>query len=156
MLSRADAIPSVLRMPVAALVGWLVPGAGHVFIGERARGVIFFVVISLTFWTGIAVGGVKNTVNTKDRYLWFLGQVCAGVHPMAAIVWSRNMDGPPAGAAGDPRWIAYGHTEDTAVVYTAIAGMLNILVVLDVLARLEKGGGQRSRAAPASSRRTGS
>ncbi|HOW73753.1 MAG TPA: hypothetical protein PKY77_24390 [Phycisphaerae bacterium] len=140
-------------MPLAAFLGWLVPGAGHLFIGERARGTIFLVVIGLTFWSGIAIGGVKNTVNSKDRFLWFLGQVCAGAHPIVAMTWGKHSGAPETG--GDPGWYAYGHTEDTAVVYTAIAGMLNLLAIFDVLARIEKGTGQESRAAPAASRRAG-
>ena len=132
-------------MPVAAFLGWLVPGAGHMFIGERARGIIFLTAISITFWGGIAIGGVTNTVNPKDRSLWFLGQVCAGVHPLIAMVWGQHSGAPPKERdGGDPRWYAYGHTEDTAVVYTAIAGMLNLLAIFDVLARLEKGAGSES------------
>lgn len=137
-------------MPLAAILGWLVPGGGHFFIGERARGTIFLVVITLAFWGGIAIGGVTNTVNPKERTLWFLGQVCAGVHPMVAMLWGQHSGAPPkARDGGDPRWYAYGHTEDTAVVYTAIAGMLNLLAIFDVLARLEKGAGRESEAAPA-------
>lgn len=94
------------------------------------------VVITLTFWSGIAIGGVKNTVNPKDRSLWFLGQVCAGAHPLVAIAWGRNIDIPPESHKTD--LIAYGQAEDVSVIYTAIAGMLNILIILDVLGRADR------------------
>jgi hypothetical protein len=125
-----------LRVPVAGLLGWLLPGAGHLFVGERARGVIVMAAIAVTFWTGMAIGGVKSTVDPQQRSLWFLGQICAGSHALAAVWWSHHLD---AERDEDPsRLIAYGRAEEVAVVYTAICGMLNILVVLDVLARAER------------------
>lgn len=127
---------SPLRVPIAGLLGWIVPGLGHLYIGERTRGLIFMVTIALTFWVGVAVGGVKNTVNPQARSLWFIGQVCAGVHPFMAIAWSRQVEIPPN--ADKSHYIAYGQMEDISIVYTAIAGMLNILVILDVLARAEQ------------------
>jgi len=139
---------SVLRVPIAGLLAWAVPGLGHLFIGERGRGVIFMTIITLTFWSGVAIGGVKNTVNPNERSLWFLGQVCAGVYPLAAVVWGRQID-IPAGA-DKARWIAYGQTEDIAVIYTAIAGMLNVLVIFDVLVRAERSLAPQTRGDPGS------
>jgi hypothetical protein len=120
-----------LRVTFAGLLSWILPGAGHLYIGERGRGVIFMAVITLAFWTGIAVGGVKNTVDVNQRRLWFMGQVCAGSHTLAAMAWSSLLD-------NRPEYIAYGHEEEIAVVYTAICGMLNILIIFDVLTRGEK------------------
>ena len=141
--------PSPLRVPFAGLLAWILPGLGHLYIGERGRGLIFMITIALTFWGGVAVGGVKNTVNPQTRSLWFLGQVCAGVHPFAAIAWSRRVEIPPD--ADKTRYIAYGQMEDISIVYTAIAGMLNLLVILDVLVRAERGpsGEPAARAGPA-------
>jgi hypothetical protein len=125
-----------LRMIGVAALGWLLPGAGHIFIGERGRGIILATTIALTFWTGVAIGGVKNTVNPQQRSLWFLGQICAGGHTLAAWGWGRLLPEPPA---SDPSVsIAFGDAEEVSVVYTAICGMLNVLVLLDVLVRAER------------------
>jgi hypothetical protein len=113
----------------------LLPGAGHLFIGERVRGIILIVVITLTFWTGVAIGGVKNTVNPEQRWLWFLGQICAGGHTLATLAISHNIPSPPPGL--ETTRIAYGREEEISVVYTAICGMLNILIIFDVLVRAE-------------------
>lgn len=130
------------RMVVAALATWLVPGAGHLLIGDRTRGVTFLVVITLTFWTGVAIGGVKNTVSPVDRTLWFAGQICAGGHTLATLAWAGAIELPldqPGPEGPFPvSIIGYGRTEEVSVVYTAIAGMLNILIILDVLVRAEK------------------
>jgi hypothetical protein len=153
-MKTASVRPSPLRVPIVAVLAWVMPGAGHFFIGERSRGLIFMITIALTFWGGVAIGGVKNTVNPQERSWWFLGQVCAGVHPFLAIAWSRHVE-IPAGA-DRARWIAYGQMEDISIVYTAIAGMLNVLVILDVLARAEHMGvGQPGGRASLASERAG-
>ena len=92
--------------------------------------------ITVTFWTGVAIGGVKNTVNPDQRWLWFMGQVCAGGHTLTALTIGNAMPAPAPGF--EATRIAYGREEEIAVVYTAICGMLNILIILDVLVRAEK------------------
>ncbi len=126
------------RLPLAMLLGWLVPGAGHLLIGEKSRGCIFLIAIALTFWTGVAIGGVKNTVNREQRTLWFLGQIGAGGHTLATMAWSRYLQAEPDQTPES--LIAYGRAEEVSVVYTAICGMLNILILLDLSARLERSG----------------
>jgi hypothetical protein len=138
------------------LLTWLLPGAGHLYIGERVRGVIFIVAITCTFWTGVAIGGVKNTVDPQNRKAWFLGQVCAGGHTLATLGISRLMSAPPR---HDPSLrIGYGPSEEISVVYTGICGMLNILIILDVLVRAERRGQLATapaRAAPGGAIRRG-
>jgi len=151
-MKSATVRPSPLSVPIAGVLAWVLPGAGHFFIGQRGRGLIFMITIALTFWGGIAIGGVKNTVNPQDRTLWFLAQVCTGVHPFVAIAWSRQVEIPSG--ADSSHWIAYGQMEDVSIVYTAIAGMLNVLVILDVMIRTERReeGQPDGRASPASER----
>lgn len=126
------------RMIVAALATWLLPGAGHILIGDRTRGIAFLVVITLTFWTGVAIGGVKNTVSPVDRTLWFAGQICAGGHSLATLAISSTMPTSKESGKFPADLIGYGRTEEVSIVYTAIAGMLNILIILDVLVRAER------------------
>jgi hypothetical protein len=141
-LASMNATNTTGRMVLAALATWLLPGAGHLLIGDRTRGIVFMAVITLTFWTGVAIGGVKNTVSPVDRTLWFAGQICAGGHSLATLAWASAIDSPFGKAPGTAPYpaavIGYGRTEEVSVVYTAIAGMLNILIILDVLVRAEK------------------
>lgn len=136
MASSSSSLSPSVRVPLAGLLTWLLPGAGHIFIGERTRGIILMVTIAAAFWTGVAVGGVKNTVNVNDRYLWFLGQICAGGHTLATMAIGSAIKDPPAGEEATRK--AYGREEEVSVVYTAICGMLNILIIFDVLVRAEK------------------
>ena len=119
---------SIAKVATAGALSWLLPGAGHIFLGDRKRGAILFIVITATFWTGVAIGGVQSTVQPQKHKLWFMGQVCCGAHTLITYFWGRagNQSGP------DP---STSHiSEDVAVVYTGIAGMLNILIILDCLA----------------------
>jgi len=76
--------------PVVALVlAWLIPGAGHVYIGRPLRGAIIFLVISATFWAGIAMGGVM-TVDSRTERWWFMANMGTGVHGLFG--WYRCND----------------------------------------------------------------
>lgn len=122
-----------VRVPAAGLLTWLLPGAGHLFIGERARGVILITAIAVTYWGGVAIGGVTSTVDVQERRLWFVAQICAGGHTLATMALGSIVE---ARTTEDLR--AYGRAEEIAVVYTAICGMLNILILFDVLVRAER------------------
>jgi len=136
MPSSPPPLSPSIRVPLAGLLTWILPGAGHIYIGERARGIILMATIAVTFWTGVAIGGVKNTVNMDERWLWFLGQICAGGHTLTAMAIGNAIPDPPIGQEATRK--AFGREEEISVVYTAICGMLNILIVFDVLVRAEK------------------
>lgn len=142
-----------LKLPFIGILAWLVPGAGHYAIGERRRGIILFVTLAATFWGGVAIGGVRTTVYPEKKRLWFMGQLCGGGHALLAHAlgqYSRNhvLAGsvtasqlralsPVQRAEMTANLVATGHwgSAEIATVYTGVAGLLNILVVLDALVR---------------------
>lgn len=157
---------ALFRIPLAGLLGWVLPGLGHLFIRDRRRGWIIMITLATTFWGGIAIGGVRNTVDPQRRKLWFLAQVCNGAHTVAAYALgevnrSRLVrDHLGESAAGvDPRerklledrliatdrW----NSVEIAYVYTGVAGLLNVLAMLDVLMRADPNY-RRTQAAAAS------
>ena len=125
-------------MVLVAIASWILPGAGHFLVGDRKRGIIFLVAIALAFWIGIAVGGVKNTVSPSERSLWFVAQIFAGGHSLVALAWGHFIPDPAKSGQFVTDVIGYGRTEEVSVIYTAVAGMLNILVILDALVRAEQ------------------
>lgn len=64
---------------VALVLAWLIPGAGHVYMGRSVRGIIIFVTIAATFWTGVGIGGVL-AVDAPSERLWFICDMFTGVH----------------------------------------------------------------------------
>ena len=81
---------SPARMPIAGLLAWLVPGLGHIYLGLRGRGAVCLVTITATFWTGVAIGGVRGTVDPKERKLWFIAQLCSAANAVAAYGLDRS------------------------------------------------------------------
>ncbi len=77
---------NVFRPFVALALGWLIPGAGHVYIGRARRGVIIFIAVAAMFWSGIAIGGVM-TVDSRYERWWFLADMLTGAH--GAVGWYR-------------------------------------------------------------------
>jgi hypothetical protein len=131
-LHRPDDSHSLARVCVAGLLAWLLPGAGHIYLGHRGRGVIYLVTIAATFWGGIAIAGVHDTVNPQQRFVWFIGQLCTGSHALVAIGLNHH-------SGIDPQEMVNTSfmSVDIGVVYTGVAGLLNLLAILDALARAD-------------------
>lgn len=118
---------------IAALLAWVAPGLGHWWIGEKPRAVIFFVVTCVTFWGGVAVGGVRATVNPQENGLWIAAQLCMGPQGLVALVTSKHLASLPEELQFKASW----PSADLGVIYSGVAGLLNLLVIIDVLARVE-------------------
>ncbi|MBX3393731.1 MAG: hypothetical protein KF841_00040 [Phycisphaerae bacterium] len=124
-------------MALGAAFAWLVPGLGHWWIGERKRAVIFFVTITSTFWCGIAVGGVRSAITPRDNGLWIAAQICAGPQAIGALYASKRIEAN-AGSATANSFKAPWPAGDIGVVYSGVAGLLNLLVILDTLSRADR------------------
>lgn len=123
-------------MPIAGLLAWLVPGLGHLYLGLRGRGAVCLVTITATFWTGVAIGGVRGTVDPKERKLWFIAQLCSAANTAAAYGLSRS-NARALAREGKAPPVAHWASADVGVHYTGVAGLLNLLVILDAISRAE-------------------
>ena len=136
-----DNSSSVLRVPAAGLLAWLVPGLGHIYLGQRLRGVICLVIITVTFWSGVAIGGVSGTVNPQTRKLWFFAQLCTGGNALAAYALNRSVAPSPADGSGTSTGPYL--SAEVGVHYTGVAGLLNVLLILDAMACADPSGRYR-------------
>jgi len=127
---------SLAHMPIAGFLSWLVPGLGHIYLGHRMRGLIFLIVITATFWTGVAVGSVQATVAPQSRKLWFIAQLCSGGNTLAALGLHHLVD-PKSARSSQQAVTPYWASADVGVHYTGVAGLLNLLVILDAIGRAE-------------------
>jgi len=127
-------LPSAVRIPLSGLLSWLVPGAGHAFLGDLNRGIIVFVTIATTFWGGIAIGGVRTTIDPQRQKLWFMAQICNGGHAIAAAAWGYGArQGLSEAELAHSEWKSL----EIGLVYTGVAGLLNLLVIMDALVRAD-------------------
>lgn len=112
---------SLLRAVPACVLGWLVPGLGHVVLGRVARGAGFAVVVLGLFVGGIVLEG-KVYRPVRGEPLSYLAAVgAAGVGLPAA---GAHLAGAAEGDLTSP-YHDYGNT------FTLVAGLLNLLVVID-------------------------
>jgi hypothetical protein len=141
VLRTAPSAARTARTPpstaVAALLAWLVPGLGHWYLGHRDRAIILFVTIVVLFWGGVALGGVRSTFNVQENGPWLAAQICTGPQAIVGLMWAKSLKGPQPGLGIVDRNEASYPSADIAVVYSGVAGLLNLLVIIDVLARSE-------------------
>ncbi len=126
--------------PAAAILGFLLPGAGHAFLGDPRRGVLIGAGVLGLFTTGLFIGGV-DVVDRKEDIWWFVGQAPAG--PIAfGLDWLHQnrlkAADPPIGQTADwfdthkpLRTKSVGHTNEVGSLFTTIAGMLNAIAIID-------------------------
>ncbi len=123
---------------LAVALGWVLPGLGHWWIGERARAAVLFVIVTVTFWGGVAVGGVRTVVSERENGPWIAAQLCMGPQALVALKVSRDLRAIEANDAKQ-NFKAPWPSGDIGVIYAGVAGLLNLLVMLDVISRLEAG-----------------
>jgi len=145
-----------LRDPkLAALLAWLIPGAGHLYQRRYQKAAIFFVCILGTFLYGLLISGghtVYASFRPNDRRFYFIGQFFVGAPATLAIVQAGlvgrgreplfgGLMAPPThvtpNEGGDQlaQWHAeYPSTFEIGTVFTFIAGLLNVLAIFDAYA----------------------
>ena len=119
------------EFPVVALLAWLVPGAGHFYLGLRKRAVLLFIAIELTFFIGLYIGTVR-IVNPAQSMFWFLAQILTGLNTIVAYLFSTTL---PNLYPDFTVTVIYDWSYYIAVLYTGVAGLLNLLAVLDTIIR---------------------
>lgn len=108
---------------LACLLALLLPGGGHLFLGRRAKGLALLAALLLLFGLGVAMDARLRFYWGLDDVLGIivgLSQAAAGLPYVIARVMGFE-DGRVTSVTFD-----YGNT------FTAVAGLLNLLVVLDV------------------------
>jgi hypothetical protein len=105
----------------ALILGWLVPGAGHVLTGRWVRGLLLFVSVASMFWMGIAMQGKLYAPNTGDvlDMLGFAGDLGNGLF----YALGRMLD------------LGHGAVEiataDYGTKFIVVAGLLNFIAAVD-------------------------
>ena len=142
-----SAVENATIAMVGMFLAWVIPGAGHVLLGRFRRGAVIFVTIGALFWSGVMVGGVL-TVDQHNARWWLAAQLLTGSHGLVGFHRQREVyrglerelgELPPSPIELDARLQEKGIAlndnpgDNIARAYTGIAGMLNLLCVIDVL-----------------------
>lgn len=106
---------------IAPILGWIIPGAGHIFLKRYVRGILLLVSVFAMFFIGLGMNGRIYKPNGGDilDILGFVGDVGAGgLYVLARIMdWGNAL---AANAAAD-----YGKT------FIIVAGLLNFIAAAD-------------------------
>ena len=103
------------------LAGWLVPGAGHLILKEKARAAIIFTAILLTFAIGLYLGSIA-VVNPATGKLAYTAQIMNS--PMVAMIGRITKHG---------QYTVFGKPNEIGQIYTSIAGLLNLLCIVNAV-----------------------
>ena len=129
--------------PVLAFVlGWMIPGAGHAYGGRWGKAVLFFVMITGLVVAGVLIGGGPVLLWNQ---LWYAPQLCAGGPVIALTPLSQYLARRPPAPDARPVYTQVPPTvgidwanrlHETGTLYTAVAGFLNLLVMMDAYLKL--------------------
>lgn len=106
----------------AGLLAWLLPGAGHLYLGRTRKGLVFLGAIGALFALGVwSDARLQLHLGLDDimASIVSLSQLATGLPYMAARLLGFE--------TGRPTSLTFEY----GVTYTATAGLLNILVILD-------------------------
>ena len=108
-------------LAIVGLLAWLVPGAGHFALGQKRRAFTIGITIILTFLIGLYVGsiGVIDPIGAKP---WYAAQL---MNSPAVFLLGR------IGATGD--YPVYGRPNEIGQIYSSIAGLLNLLCIVNAV-----------------------
>ena len=116
---RASVEPGSLVL--LCLGAWLGPGAGHLWLGRRQKGVIFLVALPLMFLTGLWLDGRIFPFEFSEPLVALAAAANVGI----GLPWilARALD------AGNG--IVTAASYEYGNCFMIVAGLLNFLVILD-------------------------
>ena len=109
----------------AVALGWLIPGGGHFLLKRTGRGVLLLVAITSMFVCGLMMRGYMFQPQTGDLLTTlinvggFVGDLAGGILYLLTV------------------WLGYsqpdvaGHVHDYGTKFLVVAGLLNILAMVD-------------------------
>jgi hypothetical protein len=137
---------------LAALLAWMIPGAGHWYQGRRGKAILYAACVLGLFFLGLALGEGKNvfwrwTSPTEDPEHFRFSYICQIFNGLVAL--PGLIQATLAHYGHDPVLWGYlaepslnelnsvhprlGRLVEIGWVYTVIAGLLNILAIYDAL-----------------------
>jgi hypothetical protein len=120
----AEAARDSSRTVAAGLLAWVWPGLGHLYLGRRGKSLLVMGSILALFGLGVAMDSrLQLHLGLEDPLALLFSVAQMGVG--APYVLARLL-GYEAGLVTSPAY-EYGNT------FTAVGGLLNILVILDAL-----------------------
>ncbi|HEY3381829.1 MAG TPA: DUF6677 family protein [Vicinamibacterales bacterium] len=101
--------------------GWMIPGAGHLWLGRRTKGLVFLLALTVMFAIGLAFRGRLFPFEPSEPLVFLAAVADLAMGLPYFVAWGLNL--------GQGQVIAA--TYEYANAFLIVAGLLNMLVVLD-------------------------
>jgi hypothetical protein len=120
---RATAAEETQSGPLVllCLASWVIPGAGHLWLGRRSKGLVFLVALPLMFWFGLRIHGRLFPFDLSEPLVALAAVADIGIGLPYLIASALGMGG------GEVRAVTYEYGN----AFLIVAGLLNLLVVID-------------------------
>ena len=163
-----DATPTTSRSPIlVAIAAWLVPGMGYWLIGQRTRALTVGLCIVALFLAGLLIGGIRvidvpgynaygqpvRMTETRQPIMmvnpwaeirnkpWSIAQVLAGPISIFGGAGSVLASQPEPGSRYEAlAEVSHTPVNEAGTLYTSVAGMLNLLAIIDAAYRAAESG----------------
>ena len=103
------------------LAAWAIPGAGHLWLGRRAKGLVFLVALPLMFVLGLALRGRLFPFDLSEPLVGLAAVADVGIGLIYLVASALGY------GAGEVRAVTYEYGN----TFLIVAGLLNLLVVID-------------------------
>jgi len=103
------------------LASWAIPGAGHLWLGRRSKGVVFLFALPLMFAIGLAIRGRLFPFDLSEPLVALAAVADVGIGIPYLIASALGY------GAGEVRAVTYEYGN----AFLIVAGLLNLLVIID-------------------------
>jgi hypothetical protein len=120
---------------ILAVAGWAVPGLGHIFRGERVKGILFGATLLGCFIAGQIMSDFR-AVSQREHEFAFWAQIGVGLPALGCNFFDRHRHD------SDDSFLNIGESPlpepvprllDCGIMYTCVAGLLSFVLVVDLL-----------------------
>lgn len=121
MPPSGDRGPTSINPYIATAIAWAVPGAAHMWLGRRQKGLTFFVVLTAMFAIGLWLRGRVFPFQVSEPLVVLMAFADIGMGIPYLVARGLGL------ANGDVVAITYEYGN----TFVIVAGLLNMLVALD-------------------------
>lgn len=111
---------STPRIALALVLGWLLPGLGHALYGRKDKALYFGFLVLAAFAIGLVLGEAR-VIHAEKFALYLAAQIWNGAPTLLTLALTKNLriDHDIAGL-------------DLGLLFTSVAGLLNVVVLVDL------------------------
>lgn len=122
---------------LAAVLAWLIPGLGHLYAGYPIKGAAALVLLFGMHVAGLVVsrGDCVSLDQEHGHPYAFVAQLGAGLPTGVALAYAHGKLPwqPPPLEVHDPEYVDRLPDVDAGLLFTMVAGLLNLLLIHDLL-----------------------